>query len=439
MFLPQLTPRRASALLALCCTLVGCGSNASGDPNLPGTSSAISNSDSSRAESSRSASAENNGADCPVPKLADAAELPDIATLPDPFMSLSGERISRKQQWRCQRQQLYGQVQHYESGIKPPKPELVRGRVTNNSVDVTVGHDHKEVSFTAALTLPSGGEPPYPAIIGIGASRLNNEYLAGAGVAVINLNNNQIGAQSGSDSRGTGLFYDIYGSDHSASSMTAWAWGVSRLIDVLEDSGEGLIDASRVGVTGCSRYGKGALMAGALDQRIALTVAQESGAGGAVSWRVAQALADKGNNIQTLGHAAGEQPWFRESFGFTFADSRVTRLPFDHHQLMGMVAPRGLLVLDNDIDWLGPRAAYVGTAAAKEIYRALGVPENIAYSENGAHAHCQFPAHQQEVLAAYVQRFLLGEPGNTEVMRSSKAKPEDVTPWINWSTPALTD
>ncbi|WP_339897918.1 dockerin-like protein [uncultured Gilvimarinus sp.] len=371
--------------------------------------------------------------------MADATELPDIATLPDPFMALSGDRISSKRQWRCQRQQLYWQVQHYESGIKPPKPELVSGRVKNNSVAVTVRHNHTEVSFNAALTLPSRGEPPYPAIIGIGASSLNNEYLARAGVAVINFNNNQVGAQSGSDSRGTGLFYDVYGSDHSASSMTAWAWGVSRLIDVLEDSGEGLIDASRVGVTGCSRNGKGALLAGALDQRIALTIAQESGAGGAVSWRVAQALADKGNNIQTLGHAAGEQPWFRESFGATFADRHVTRLPFDHHQLMGMVAPRGLLVLDNDIDWLGPRAAYVATAAAKEIYRALGVPENIAYSENGAHAHCQLPAHQQEVLAVYVERFLLDEPGNTEVMRSSKAKPEDVTPWINWSTPALTD
>src|SRR5690606_29630335 len=110
----------------------------------------------------------------------------------------------------------------------------------------------------------------------------------------------------------------------------------------LTESDAAIIDASRLGVTGCSRNGKGALMAGALDERIALTIPQESGAGGAVAWRVAQSLSDNGKNIQTLSHAAGEQPWFRESFGQTFGGNNVARLPFDHHQLMGMVAPRGL-------------------------------------------------------------------------------------------------
>lgn len=383
------------------------------------------------------ASAENTGADCPVPTLPDASELPTIAKLPDPFMGLDGERIASKDEWRCHRQDLNWQLQQYEAGLKPSKPETVSGTVANEAIEVTVGHEGEEISFSASVTLPSAGEAPYPAMIGIGMSNLDNAYLASQGIVVINVNNNELGAQDGGGSRGTGLFYDLYGSDHSASSMTAWAWGVSRLIDVLEVSETELIDASRLGVTGCSRNGKGALLVGALDQRIALTIPQESGAGGAVAWRVAQEMADNGTNIQTLGQAAGEQPWFRESFGSTFGGPNVTRLPFDHHQLMGMVAPRGLLVIDNNIDWLGPRAAYVGTAAAKEIYRALGVPENIAYSENGAHNHCQFPAHQQEILAAFVQRFLLGQSGSTEVMRSTQADEEDVAEWVDWSTPTL--
>ncbi|MCP8898458.1 malectin domain-containing carbohydrate-binding protein [Gilvimarinus xylanilyticus] len=385
------------------------------------------------------ASAENTGADCPVPELPVASELPNIDKLPDPFMTLEGERITTEEQWRCQRQDTFWQVQYYEAGNKPNKPEVVSGSVAADAINVNVTHEETDIAFSASVALPTGGEPPYPAIIGMGASNLDNAYLSSQGVAVINFNHNEVGAQSGAESRGTGLFYDLYGSDHSASSMTAWAWGVSRLIDVLEESSEGLIDASRLGVTGCSRNGKGALMAGAMDERIALTIPQESGAGGAVSWRAAQAQADAGDNIQTLGHAAGEQPWFRESFGETFSGSRVTHLPFDHHQLIGMVAPRGLLVIDNDIDWLGPKAAYIGTLAAKEIYRALGAPENIAYSENGGHGHCQFPGHQQEVLAAYVQRFLLGEPGNTEVMNSTKAEPGEAEAWIDWTTPSLTE
>jgi hypothetical protein len=37
--------------------------------------------------------------------------------------------------------------------------------------------------------------------------------------------------------------------------------------------------------------------------------------------------------------AQGEQPWFRASFG-QFSTTNVTKLPHDHHELMGMVAPR---------------------------------------------------------------------------------------------------
>lgn len=383
------------------------------------------------------ASDENTGADCPVSALPDADELPAIATLPDPFIGLDGERITTQEQWRCRRAEINAQLQRYESGPKPIKPAGVTGEVSTEQVTVNVEHEGETITFNASVTTPTEGEGPYPAMIGIGASSLDNDYLASQGIAIINFNNNDIGAQDGGQSRGTGLFFDLYGSDHPASSMTAWAWGVSRLIDVLEASEENIIDPSRLGVTGCSRNGKGALMAGALDERIALTIPQESGAGGAVSWRVAQSLADDGEEVQTLSHAASEQPWFRASFGQTFGGDRVTRLPFDHHQVMGMVAPRGLLVLDNDIDWLGPLPAFVATSAAREIYRALGVPENIAYSENGGHNHCQFPAHQQDVLSAYVQRFLLGEPGNTEVMNSTQGDTDDVNHWVEWTTPTL--
>lgn len=41
--------------------------------------------------------------------------------------------------------------------------------------------------------------------------------------------------------------------------MIAWAWGVSALIDTLEDSSDANIDTTKLGVTGCSRNGKGAL------------------------------------------------------------------------------------------------------------------------------------------------------------------------------------
>src|SRR5690606_4976111 len=107
------------------------------------------------------------------------------------------------------------------------------------------------------------------------------------GVAVITFDNDAIGAQGNkregdtyTNTRGQGIFYDLYGSDHPASSMMAWAWGVSHVIDALASTPEANIDTGRIAVSGCSRNGKGALVVGAFDERIALTVPQESGAGG---------------------------------------------------------------------------------------------------------------------------------------------------------------
>ena len=69
-------------------------------------------------------------------------------------------------------------------------------------------------------------------------------------------------------SRGVGLFFNLYGKNAMASAMTAWAWGVSRIIDVLEQTPSAHINTRKIAVTGCSRNGKGALMAGALEPRI---------------------------------------------------------------------------------------------------------------------------------------------------------------------------
>lgn len=379
---------------------------------------------------------EDTGGDCPIAALPSAGQLPSIPKLPDPFKKLDGTRMTTKAEWRCRRAEINAQVQKYESGIKPPKPASVTGSVTNSSISVTVQENGKSINFSATITLPSNGQAPYPAMIGVGGSNLSN--LTSKGIAVINFNNNEMGAQSGGGSRGTGKFFDLYGSNHTASSMTAWAWGVSRLVDVIASSNGSIIDHTRLGVTGCSRNGKGALMVGALDERIALTVPQESGAGGSAAWRVAQQLNDRGVETQTLSSAAGEQPWFTASFGSTFgSSSNVTKLPFDHHEVMAMVAPRGLLVIDNDIGWLGPLPGFVATSAAKEVYKALGAGDNIAYVEDGGHTHCSFPSNQQAVLDAYLQKFLLNGSGNTNVMRSTKGNASNVSEWVDWTTPSL--
>lgn len=411
----------------------------------PASSSTTSSSPSSASSSSTSpsdplepAGVENSGAGCFVPDLPSYANLTAIAALPDPFRSLDGSRISSRHDWTCRRAEVSKQAQVYELGEKPdPSSANVTASVSGSSITVNVQANGQSISFNASIQLPSTGSAPYPAVIGVGGSNLNNAALLSRGVAVINFPNNDIAEQTNGSSRGRGKFYTLYGSNHGAGAMTAWAWGVSRLIDALEKTPGANIDAQRLGVTGCSRNGKGALIVGALDERILLTIPQESGSGGSAAWRVSDAQRAAGQNVQTLSQIVTENVWFRSSF--SQFSSTATRLPFDHHQIMGLVAPRALLVIENtDMEWLGNVSTYTASVAAREIWSALGIADRMGVSQVGGHQHCAFPSSQQAELNAFVDKFLIGNGnGNTNVVRTDGNFSVDRARWINWTTPNL--
>lgn len=217
----------------------------------------------------------------------------------------------------------------------------------------------------------------------------------------------------------------------------AWAWGVSRLIDALEKTPEANIDPTRLGVTGCSRNGKGALTVGAFDERIALTIPQESGSGGAASWRVSDWQNDQGHGVQDLYEIVGENVWFRQSF--SQFGSTATKLPFDHHMIEGLVAPRALLVIENtSMAWLGNVSCYTTGRAAHYIWEALGVPEKMGFSQYGHTDHCAYKDPQKPELEAFVKKFLLNDnTTNTNVMKTDGTFQYDSVKWVNWTIPAL--
>ncbi|KAG9247180.1 hypothetical protein BJ878DRAFT_493652 [Calycina marina] len=82
-----------------------------------------------------------------------------------------------------------------------------------------------------------------------------------------------------------------------------------------------------------------------------------------------------------------------------------------------LIAPRGLFVIDNNIDWLSPQVSWTTANTGHAVYEALGVPSHTWYSQIGIHAHCSFPSNQQASLTAFINKFLLNQPtANTAVM-----------------------
>jgi hypothetical protein len=145
--------------------------------------------------------------------------------------------------------------------------------------------------------------------------------------------------------------------------IAAWAWGFSRILDALADLDA--VDMGRAAIVGHSRHGKAALWAAANDPRIALAIANNSGAGGARLFRhkTGETIADL---FERFPH------WFAPPLrGFA---GREDELPFDQHRLIGLAAPRRVYVASAAEDtWAGPRGELEAARMAAADYAPFGL------------------------------------------------------------------
>lgn len=365
-----------------------------------------------------------------LPGILPIDKLPEIATLPDPFAWADGSgRSTDFKDWKRHRFEIAHQLQHYELGMKPVTPRDSIEAILNNDTLRVIVHENGEVLLLTAPIKYSEGNGPFPAIIGIGRSTgaLPEQLFDKRKIAQITFDFTQV--MSHTQKRGNEPINRLYPEQTEMGSYCAWSWGISRLIDGLEKvEKKSRIDLSHLAISGCSFAGKMALFAGAFDERIALTIAQEPGGGGVNAWRVSETL----ENVETLGRT--NYAWFLESMR-QFAGKNVNRLPIDHHELAALIAPRALLVLGNtDYEWLAEESNYVSCQAARMVWKAFGIEDRMGFSIQGGHMHCMLPKSQYPEVEAFIDKFLLGKTDvDTFVTKADMFEDMDYLKWMPWA------
>ena len=108
-----------------------------------------------------------------------------------------------------------------------------------------------------------------------------------------------------------------------------------------------------------------AIVAGALDDRIALTIAHQAGCGG-----TAPSRGKIGEQVKQINTRFPH--WFAGNFQ-KFND-QVDRLPFDQNCLIALAAPRPVLLTNATGDtWANPAGQFDALKGAASTYRLLGV------------------------------------------------------------------
>ncbi len=145
-------------------------------------------------------------------------------------------------------------------------------------------------------------------------------------------------------------------------SIAAWAWGYSRMVDVLETDTRFKKDAW---ITyGHSRYGKAALVTAAYDDRIGAVIAHQSGTGGA--------SLNKHKKGESVKEITSTYPhWFSGSYA-DMAENE-DEMDIDQHALLALIAPRPIFLGNARRDvWSDPNGAFRAAQAASPVYNLYG-------------------------------------------------------------------
>jgi hypothetical protein len=346
----------------------------------------------------------------PNPVNYDEAKANSDSKLPDPLLLNDGKRVtSARVWWKARRPQIVELFDREILGRVPAHLPGVTWKVESTTHETVgeipvvtkklVGHvdnasDPKiEVDIDLTLTTPANAKGPVPVMMELAFSRqflasiarMIPEMAPGAQANQAPTWQQQVLARgwgyaeyiptSVQPDNGAGLTEGIIGlanqgrprSPDDWGALRAWAWGASRALDYLAT--DPAVDAKQVGITGHSRYGKGALVAMAYDPRFAIGYISSSGEAGAKLYR--HHFGEEIGNIA----GASEYHWMAGNFLKYDGPLTVADLPVDAHELIALCAPRPVFISGGATKgdgWADAEGMFLAEVDAGPVYTLLG-------------------------------------------------------------------
>ena len=346
-----------------------------------------------------------------IPAVYDEWDVPAYS-LPDPLITKGGKIVKNSRQWMKVRRpelmdlfrdQMFGYEpaapDHVDYEIVKVVPDVYNGLATMKEVKLYLESSHEHYCLLS-IFVPNKRSGPAPAFLGINfknnhgmdtlsvislppadlvehympsykmpergeaSRRWPIRYILSHGYATVSyyINDPEPDHKNGYDLGIRKVFDAGSRTANSWGAIAAWAWSLSRALDYLEKDPD--IDASRVAVHGHSRLGKTALWAGAIDQRFALVISNDSGCGGAALSR-----RGFGETVKIINNYFPH--WFCDNFKQYSGNEAA--LPFDQHELIALIAPRPVYVASASEDlWADPYGEYLSLVNASPVYRLFG-------------------------------------------------------------------
>jgi len=321
--------------------------------------------------------------------------------VPELMTAFSGEKIASVEQWeKVRAPELLEEFTNEEYGRRPverpatlafeeaePDKVMMDGKAVRKRVRITYAGPHGSGSFTLSAFIPRT-ERPSPAFLlicnrkpdgNIDPERVQKsgfwpaEEIVARGYAAITFWNGDI-APDRNTGNTLGVFaaFDRMDPDrrnaNSWGTLSAWAWGASRVMDWIET--EPTLDAKHVAVVGHSRGGKTALVTGVYDKRFAMACSNDSGCSGA---KLNHIDLPKSEHVSQI--VKNFSYWFCRNYVMHANAEKLWRV--DQHEFVALMAPRLVCIASATEDsWAGQEGEYwsgVLASPAWELYGKKGL------------------------------------------------------------------